>query len=102
MTLEFIGDGQYLHYCPGCECLHRIHTTTPNDNGARWRYDGNPDRPTFAPSVNIDLSPIKGPTRRCHYFLRGGFLEYCTDSTHQFKGKIVPLPDIPEGMRWKE
>lgn len=33
----------------------------------------------------------------CHYFIRGGKIEFCGDSTHNLSGQTVDLPDIPEG-----
>jgi hypothetical protein len=40
-----------------------------------------------------DLSGI------CHYFLTDGLISFCGDSTHDFAGKTVPLPELPERMQ---
>jgi len=97
--------GGFSHWCPGCEETHAIHVDRPNHSGARWTFDGNVDRPTFSPSVNIS-SPghtfpdgVKVEAMRCHYFLRGGAIEFLSDCTHVLAGQTVSLPPLPEGLR---
>lgn len=80
------------HYCPGCKALHRIDVNAPNKyTGARWTWDGNVQAPTFNPSINI--------VGHCHYFVRDGQLQYCSDSKHALAGQTIPLPDIPDDER---
>jgi hypothetical protein len=84
----------YWHWCPACCGPHPIHTAAPNNTGAQWRFDGNLEAPTFSPSVNC------GPGR-CHYFIRSGVIEFCSDSQHSLAGQRVPLPDWPsDGDDW--
>lgn len=89
------------HWCPGCNMMHQIAVETAFRNGARWTWDGNAPAPTFSPSVSISLElNIKAhdrPPRRCHYFIRAGRIEFCSDSTHALAGQSVDLPDIPVG-----
>lgn len=85
--LRDVGDGMLLHWCPGCEELHAIAVGQPFPNGARWTWDGNMERPTFSPSINV--------IGRCHYFIRAGRIEFCSDSKHRLAGQTVDLPDIP-------
>lgn len=81
--------GEPTHWCPGCRMLHRIDVNAPNKHtGARWTWDGNAETPTFAPSINI--------VGRCHYFIRGGRIEFCGDSRHGLAGQTVDLPEIPK------
>jgi hypothetical protein len=61
--------------------------TEPFYNGARWTFDGNSDKPTFSPSMNI--------VGRCHYLLKEGMLQFLGDCNHELAGKIVPLPELP-------
>lgn len=61
-------DGRELgwrHWCPGCRQNHVIYAD-PNGqgNGHYWRFNGDLERPTFEPSINI--------VGRCHCFLRNG------------------------------
>jgi Family of unknown function (DUF6527) len=98
----------YSHWCPGCEQMHVIFD--------RWSFDGNLTCPTFDPSVRITgkltvevegewtgewVRDAEGKTVDfvCHYFLRAGVLEFCGDSTHAFKGRNVPLPELPVFVR---
>jgi hypothetical protein len=76
--------------------LHMIWTQEANHLNAMWWYNGDPEFPTFNPSINIDMGgwPL-GRAKRCHYFVRAGKLEFCTDSTHSLAGKAVDMPDIP-------
>ena len=84
------------HYCPACNELHLFAVDKPFNNGAQWSFDGNAEKPTFSPSMNYRLLHIDGPDEICHYFLRGGTIQYLTDCTHKYKGKTIPLPKIPE------
>jgi len=92
--------GGYAHWCPGCGHMHQIAVETPQRNGARWSFDGNTAAPTFSPSANCSWGwPDKPETQgRCHYFIKAGRIEFCSDSTHALAGQSVPLPDIPEGI----
>jgi len=82
------------HWCLGCKDIHRISVEQPFTNGAQWSFDGNFDKPTFKPSINICASYSK---QQCHYFIREGNIQFCGDCHHDLAGKTVPLPDIPEG-----
>lgn len=87
--------GGILHFCPACNEPHMI--------GLGWRFDGNVDAPTFEPSVRLSTKRddhgerLSGGQSRtlCHYHLRGGVIEYCSDSPHALAGQRVPLPDHP-------
>jgi hypothetical protein len=93
----------YVHWCPGCEEVHGIRTegTRPP---ALWGFDRNFESPSFDPSVNITWGKYADPagdwnedeSGRCHYFIRGGQIQFCQDSTHALSGKTVPLPEWPK------
>jgi len=78
----------FLHWCPGCECMHLINIEKPNKQGAQWTFDGNLDAPTFSPSINYP--------GYCHYFVRAGKIEFLGDCKHKLAGQTVPMPSIPE------
>lgn len=80
--------GEYIHYCPGCNCLHMINTAEKNSWGAIWSFDMNFEKPTFHPSVNL------GPAR-CHYNITNGLIIFHPDCTHSFAGQTIELPQIP-------
>lgn len=83
--------GEPAHYCPGCGHLHVIHVGKPNSSGAKWGWNGDPEKPTFTPSIHIH--------GRCHYFLRDGMLEFLPDSSHKLAGKTVALPVLPDWVK---
>ena len=102
MKLKPVADGAghrvgYSHWCPGCKERHIIYTESPNGNGARWAFDGNQEAPTFSPSIHCQWRDPDGeiPDAVCHYFIRGGMIEFCGDSTHDLAAQTVPLPDLP-------
>lgn len=82
-----------------------------------WTFDGNTDVPTFNPSVRITGKKCvvdqngewhgewvrdsngNAVDQCCHYFLRAGKLEFCSDCTHELSGKTVDLPELPEYHR---
>jgi len=94
--------GGYGHWCPGCGYGHEINVDSPNASGAKWAYDGNASAPTFSPSINMRWGKFAGQKETddggiCHYFIRGGMIQYCGDTTHSLSGQTVALPDIPDG-----
>lgn len=96
-----INVAHHAHWCPACGGMHDFAVEQPFSNGARWGWDGSVVAPTFTPSMNIRIGPFTTEDGRagefdvCHYFLRGGRLEYLGDCTHNLKGQTVDLPDIP-------
>jgi hypothetical protein len=77
----------WRHWCPGCKGMHVIPTDSRGQaNGHKWTFDGNMEAPTFHPSINI--------VGQCHYWIRAGKIEYCSDSKHKLAGKTVALPDL--------
>ena len=99
-------EGGYGHWCPGCSEMHYIAVETPLSNGAKWSFNGDIDKPTFSPSVKIQIPVDKEDEKndilyhfveRCHYFIKEGNIEYCNDCTHDLKGQTIPLPEWPEG-----
>lgn len=106
----------YAHWCPGCEEMHVVQTQAPQPNGAQWSFDGNVEKPTFAPSIKItsghyvagwqgkpywctyrdeDGEPSSFTCGICHYFIKDGQIQFCGDSTHALAGQTVPLPILP-------
>ncbi|MGE5512372.1 MAG: DUF6527 family protein [Bacteroidota bacterium] len=105
----------YSHWCPGCKQMHVIATAPSRPGAPVWSFDGNVDRPTFAPSILIRSGHFvpgwqgkecwcteSDPDFRCgicHYFIRDGRIEYCSDSTHKLAGRTVDLPPLPDHLR---
>ena len=95
-------------WCPGCNELHAVRVG--DGPHPRWSYNGNPDRPTFSPSIKVTYRHPKGysnenPAPRgwkgeyvediCHSFVRDGQIQFLGDCTHDLAGKTVPLPPLP-------
>lgn len=78
----------WRHWCPGCKMNHVIYIDPRSQpNGHCWTFDGNEAAPTFSPSINI--------VGRCHYHVRAGHLDYCSDSAHHLAGvQGVPMVDL--------
>lgn len=85
------------HWCPACKQMHGYAVEQPFRNGAQWTFNGDGDRPSFQPSMNISIGPYgsDGKIDRCHYFVTDGRIQYCGDSTHELAGQTVDLPDVP-------
>lgn len=93
--------------CPGCETLHVL--LAPNDSelawwgpgdkawgpeqSIRWTWNGSLTAPTVAPSVKHVGGGV------CHYFIRVGMVEFCSDCEHKLRGETVPLAAVPPTWR---
>lgn len=85
-----------------------------------WHFNGDYDNPTLSPSIHsktgcfagmVDdeycwckrcrplkaapVDPLETCTN-CHFFLRGGVIEFLEDCTHAMAGKKVVLPEIED------
>lgn len=102
------GDEEYdalTFWCPGCERiddeggrhggLHSL-PVTPTTKSPVWAFDGNLEAPTLTPSILSRRTFKDEPEFVCHSYLRAGALEFLGDSTHQYAGQTIPLPDLPD------
>jgi hypothetical protein len=72
-----------VFHCPACEASHYL--------TAEWDYNGDPESPTFEPSI-LHWPP------RCHSRIRDGKITFYQDCEHGMAGRTVNLPDIEEGV----
>lgn len=119
-VLRSVEGGGLAFNCPGCGEGHIV--WVGEGPGPRWGYNGNPDAPTFSPSIlvrgvrieggNAELDRIldtyKLPEDRermladkrintvCHSFVTDGKIQFLSDCTHELAGQTVPLPDIDD------
>ena len=96
--LRSAGNGGLLFRCPGCKCAHLV--TVGEGFGPRWGYNGNPEAPTFTPSVLVtyngsDAGVDGAPHAVCHSFVTDGRIQFLSDCTHALAGQTVDLPDYP-------
>ena len=100
-------DGTLMFWCPGCDGAHAVQIGT--GPGPRWGYNGNPDAPTFTPSILVrgtvpltDMqremvmrgARIEPAKTRCHSFVTEGKIRFLGDCSHALAGSVVPLPDF--------
>jgi len=101
-------------FCEGCGYSHYFRTwILPNrppppgkPKWPMWTFDGNTEKPTFAPSLKYSSGPGKyedgkwvptGPEKTtCHIVVLKGQITYCGDCAHALKGQTRPMLDIPE------
>ena len=94
-----------MFWCPGCDGAHRIQYG--DGAGERWSWNGNVNKPTFAPSVLVRYDhwvPPAGPglptpesqtlvREICHSFVTDGRIQFLGDCTHALAGQTVDIPD---------
>lgn len=86
-------DGSLLFWCSGCGLPHSL--SVGEGPGPRWGYNGNPDSPTFTPSV-LSRYRMRDDEIVSHSFVTDGRIQYLGDFTHSLKGQTVDLPHWEE------
>jgi hypothetical protein len=82
--------------CPGCGEPHYVPTAGPK----AWGFNGDMERPTLTPSVlvypghRLNDAGERVETPRCHVFIRGGRIEFLSDSTHALAGQTIDVPEV--------
>ncbi|WP_425962728.1 DUF6527 family protein [Rhizobium nepotum] len=104
--LRSLEGGRLMFWCPGCDGAHQV--GVGDGPGPRWGYNGNPDAPTFTPSVLVrGTAPltdeeintvmagvaVQTATTVCHSFVTDGRIQFLSDCTHTLAGQTVDLPD---------
>ncbi|WP_223630229.1 DUF6527 family protein [Pseudomonas atacamensis] len=113
-------EGDLFFKCPGCDMVHGV--STGSGPGPRWGYNGNPDAPTFTPSIlarttgapggrsvmsadeELEYDAIYASGGReavfasrfgkvCHSFVTDGRIQFLGDCTHGLAGQTVNLSD---------
>lgn len=102
--------GKLMFWCPGCDGVHSV--GVGEGPGPRWTYNGNPDKPTFSPSVLLQseqyVPPVnaknheewkRAPWKQtkvpmvCHSFITDGRIQFLGDCTHALAGQTVDLAE---------
>lgn len=110
--LRKVEGGVVMFWCPGCQGPHAI-SVDCGVLGRDWGFNGNPDRPTFTPSILVRQETWTPPvtsenlgawkqkpweqvrvTSICHSFVTDGQIQFLTDCTHAMAGQTVPLPNF--------
>ena len=111
VILPVRGTGSVYFMCPGCNEPHRVQVGA--GPGPRWTYNGNPEKPTFSPSILLKSGHYcegqegkdcwctyearlgrKPPfvCKICHSFVTDGRIQFLSDCTHGLAGQTVDLP----------
>jgi hypothetical protein len=72
--------------------MHAFAVDAPFSNGAKWTFNGDLEKPTFTPSMNVGDD-------WCHYHLTNGELRFSTCHGHKLGGQTIPLPELPPEYR---
>lgn len=116
--LRSIEGGRLGFWCPGCDGMHAV--GVGDGPGPRWGYNGNPDRPTFTPSILVsstdftdkgradyeawyaagcpkrDVAGFESRPTVCHSFVTDGKIQFLGDCTHALAGQSVDIPPFDE------
>jgi len=64
-----------------------------------WVWNNSLSSPTLTPSVRHFVTRTDGKRDTvCHYFIRGGRIDFCADSPHRLAGQVVDLPAIESSV----
>lgn len=107
--LRSVEGGGLMFWCPGCDGAHMVRVG--EGSGPRWGYNGNPERPTFSPSILVRrhtwVPPVtaknmaeykQNPWQQnevveiCHSFVTDGCIQFLGDCTHSLAGQTVDIP----------
>lgn len=105
--------GRLMFWCPGCDGAHAIPFN--REERPSWTYNGNPDAPTFQPSILVTSHEWRPPVTDenleeykrspwpqekadtiCHSFVTDGRIQFLGDCTHALAGQTVDLPDFED------
>ena len=105
-VLRILEGGLLAFWCDGCRTTHAVNSG--------WKFNGDFERPTFEPSVLVQVGcksprhksgdpcwctynaehpndPVRYRCETCHSFVTNGQIQYLGDCTHALKGQTVPL-----------
>jgi hypothetical protein len=102
--LRSVWEGSVGFWCPGCDEMHVVRVDPAH--GSAWSYNGNPDHPTFTPSIavtyngadagQVDEDGHRAPPAMCHSYVTDGRIQFLPDCTHALAGQTVDIPAFPE------
>lgn len=93
--------GSIAHWCPACGVSHAFAIDKPDRKGQVWNWDGNVEAPTFHPEMNIVWGGGIDPKFKlygsgcCRYAVSAGIIKFFLDCSHDQRGHMVVLPDLP-------
>jgi len=103
--------GRLQFWCPACDDTQDVVLPGMEGNFSGWTWNGDAEKPTFHPSFGAShLKLIKDKNGKwqgeyaldsnnepipvyCHSFVTDGRIQFLNDSTHEFKGQTLDLPE---------
>lgn len=96
-------EGHILRFdCPACKDELLIwgdgeeHPAIPyhevNVGPGGWEFNGDLERPAISPSVRTRYGDALAYV--CHFFVRDGRIQFCSDSTHKLAGLGVDMTTL--------
>lgn len=76
----------FVVQCPACGDWHLF--------DGRWTFNGDFERPTFAPSMLVSTSVKGRRSTVCHSFVRDGRIQFLDDCAHGMRGTTHDLPEV--------
>lgn len=89
--LRSVAGDRLLFWCPGCDGAHAVHIGS--GPGPKWTYNGDPDKPTFRPSILVNPGQETLGVPLCHSFVTDGRIQFLDDCTHAQAGQTIDIPD---------
>lgn len=89
-------DGVLIGYrmnCPGCGLHHVIFSEKSDGVPSPWTFNGDLEKPTVTPSLKVTMGDDNPYC--CHFVITDGMVSFCSDSSHSFANKTVPMLPIP-------
>lgn len=88
--LRSVASDRLMFRCPGCDAAHAVHIGS--SPGPHWSYNGNPNKPTFTPSILVNPGEETTGVPVCHSLVTDGRIKFMSDSTHHLAGQTVDIP----------
>lgn len=97
-VLKSLRPDHLAYWCPGCKTIHVVKIDP--DQKPCWTWNGNPDKPTFSPSILVKTGRAvdpkyephgNDPPEICHCFIRNGVIDFLTDCKHDLAGRKVEM-----------
>lgn len=98
--LHILSDGKLAFYCPGCKRHHAVNVDPAQS--PCWGFNGDFYKPTFTPSVRVEIGHYPDRSDWCHFFVHDGKIQYLSDCTHALAGQTIEMHNEEEGAEHNE
>jgi hypothetical protein len=56
LNRQYWPNEDFGYWCPGCNSGHEVAVNQKNHSNAQWSFNGDFQRPTFSPSLNLKIN----------------------------------------------